>query len=205
MAHIRAKRGTVSALAADADEFGAMRTLSQTGERAREGRRPRAGAGILRGDCGTGAAELDDGDRGLRGRNIPARPERLDFPGFLTAGGEPSTVTVGVQFSDRSFDRATKCRPHFNSESLIIARCFCILFASNAKVCDVDCQRCTQLAAQFDHSQFSAPPVWYSITRVSKKLRSLFKSIISLIHGNGLSVASNKGSMPICWQRRFAM
>src|SRR5258706_13200198 len=36
------------------------------------------------------------------------------------------------------------------------------------------------------YSQFSAPPVWYSITRVSKKLRSFFRSIISLIHGKGL-------------------
>ena len=37
------------------------------------------------------------------------------------------------------------------------------------------------------YSQFSAPPVWYSITRVSKKLRSFFRSIISLIHGKGFS------------------
>src|SRR5262249_54151378 len=36
------------------------------------------------------------------------------------------------------------------------------------------------------HSQFNAPPVWYSMTRVSKKLRSFFRSIISLIHGKGL-------------------
>src|SRR3954465_12376589 len=35
-------------------------------------------------------------------------------------------------------------------------------------------------------SQFSAPPVWYSMTRVSKKLRSFLRSIISLIQGNGL-------------------
>lgn len=37
------------------------------------------------------------------------------------------------------------------------------------------------------YSQFKVPPVWYSITRVSKKLRSFFRSIISLIHGKGLS------------------
>src|SRR5688572_6974102 len=37
------------------------------------------------------------------------------------------------------------------------------------------------------YSQLSAPPVWYSITRVSKKLRSFFRSIISLIQGNGLA------------------
>ena len=31
----------------------------------------------------------------------------------------------------------------------------------------------------------SAPPVWYSVTRVSKKFFSLPKSMVSLIHGNG--------------------
>src|SRR3990167_4873627 len=35
-------------------------------------------------------------------------------------------------------------------------------------------------------SQLNAPPVWYSITLVSKKLRSFLRSIISLIHGKGL-------------------
>ncbi len=34
--------------------------------------------------------------------------------------------------------------------------------------------------------QASAPPVWYSVTRVSKKFFSLPRSIVSLIHGNGL-------------------
>src|SRR5688572_9830219 len=34
-------------------------------------------------------------------------------------------------------------------------------------------------------SQFSAPPVWYSVTLVSKKFFSFFRSIISAIHGNG--------------------
>jgi hypothetical protein len=28
------------------------------------------------------------------------------------------------------------------------------------------------------YSQFNAPPVWYLVTRVSKKLRSFFRSII---------------------------
>ena len=37
-----------------------------------------------------------------------------------------------------------------------------------------------------DQSQSSLPPVWYSVTRVSKKFFSLAKSIVSLIHGNGL-------------------
>src|SRR4051812_12784825 len=55
------------------------------------------------------------------------------------------------------------------------------------------------------HSQLSAPPVWYSITRVSKKLRSFLRSIISLIHGNGFCAPANSDSSPICWQRRFAM
>src|SRR5436190_18000038 len=40
---------------------------------------------------------------------------------------------------------------------------------------------------RFSQSQLSAPPVWYSMTRVSKKLRSFFRSIISLIHGKGLA------------------
>ena len=55
------------------------------------------------------------------------------------------------------------------------------------------------------YSQFSAPPVWYSVTRVSKKLRSFFRSIISLIHGNGFSSWANIASRPICCARRFAM
>ena len=55
------------------------------------------------------------------------------------------------------------------------------------------------------HSQFRAPPVWYSITRVSKKLRSFFRSIISLIQGKGFSSCANSVSSPICCARRFAM
>ena len=55
------------------------------------------------------------------------------------------------------------------------------------------------------YSQLSAPPVWYSITRVSKKLRSFFRSIISLIQGKGFSSCGNKASSPICCARRLAM
>ncbi len=47
------------------------------------------------------------------------------------------------------------------------------------------------------YSQDSAPPDWYSMTRVSKKLRSFFRSIISLIQGNGFSSFGNKASSPI--------
>src|SRR5690606_29986897 len=54
-------------------------------------------------------------------------------------------------------------------------------------------------------SQLRAPPVWYSMTRVSKKLRSFFRSIISLIHGKGFSSCGNRGSSPICCALRFAM
>jgi hypothetical protein len=54
-------------------------------------------------------------------------------------------------------------------------------------------------------SQDSAPPVWYSMTRVSKKLRSFFRSIISLIQGKGFSSLGNKASKPICTARRLAM
>src|SRR2546421_3677995 len=57
----------------------------------------------------------------------------------------------------------------------------------------------------FLYSQFKAPPVWYSMTRVSKKLRSFLRSIISLIHGNGFCAPAYSVSRPICWQRRFAM
>src|SRR5690606_15399849 len=54
-------------------------------------------------------------------------------------------------------------------------------------------------------SQLSAPPVWYSITRVSKKLRSFVRSIISLIQGKGFEAPGKSVSRPICWQRRLAM
>jgi len=59
--------------------------------------------------------------------------------------------------------------------------------------------------ASTNQSQFNVPPVWYSITRVSKKLRSFFKSIISLIHGNGFSSFGKSASSPICTARRLAM
>ena len=54
-------------------------------------------------------------------------------------------------------------------------------------------------------SQERAPPDWYSITRVSKKLRSFFKSIISLIQGNGFSSLGKSVSRPIWVARRLAM
>lgn len=54
-------------------------------------------------------------------------------------------------------------------------------------------------------SQLNAPPVWYSITRVSKKFFSFFKSMISLIHGNGLVVPGYSSFRPICDRRRLAM
>src|SRR5262249_10301256 len=39
------------------------------------------------------------------------------------------------------------------------------------------------------HSQLSAPPFWYSITRVSKKFFSFLRSIASDIQGNGFSAS----------------
>ena len=48
------------------------------------------------------------------------------------------------------------------------------------------------------HSQLSAPPVWYSVTRVSKKFFSFFRSIISDIQGNGLFAPGKIRSRPIC-------
>src|SRR5947207_11362292 len=55
------------------------------------------------------------------------------------------------------------------------------------------------------HSQFRAPPVWYSMTRVSKKLRSFLRSIISLIQGKGFCAPAYSVSRPLCCQRRLAM
>lgn len=79
----------------------------------------------------------------------------------------------------------------------------CFLPASFAAACPgCSCPACFPCLS---HSQLSAPPVWYSITRVSKKLRSFFRSIISLIQGKGFSSCGNKGSRPICCARRFAM
>ena len=73
--------------------------------------------------------------------------------------------------------------------------------------------------AQENHTQvFAITQAWFSslLPRkrtttlildhiVSKKLRSFFKSIISLIHGNGFSSLGNSSSNPICVARRFAM
>ena len=57
----------------------------------------------------------------------------------------------------------------------------------------------------YPQSQDKAPPDWYSITRVSKKLRSFFRSIISLIQGKGLVSLGNNSSSPIWVARRLAM
>ncbi len=61
------------------------------------------------------------------------------------------------------------------------------------------------LSSKEVYSQDSAPPDWYSMTRVSKKLRSFLRSIISLIQGKGFSSLGNKVSSPICVARRLAM
>ena len=149
MAHIRAKRGTVSALTADADEFGTMR--AQPGARWND-QLAGAGAEIGADAKSRGAGLRCSGEDGFQGRNEPTRPLRLDTYGFLIAGSEPSTVTVRVQFSDRSFDRATKRRPHFNSESQIIARLFCKLFASIAKTFITDRMQSNRMHCQIERS-----------------------------------------------------
>jgi hypothetical protein len=69
-----------------------------------------------------------------------------------------------------------------------------------APKCSVDAQPI--LSA---YSQFSAPPFWYSITRVSKKFFSFLRSMASDIHGNGFSVSSNTRESPNWAQRRLAM
>jgi hypothetical protein len=54
-------------------------------------------------------------------------------------------------------------------------------------------------------SQLSAPPFWYSVTLVSKKFFSFFRSMASDIQGNGLSVSAKTGAKPSWAQRRLAM
>ena len=85
-----------------------------------------------------------------------------------------------VEFSEKP------CSPRRGAE--------CRVFKTGVMCCDFRGQ-----------SQDRAPPVWYSITRVSKKLRSFLRSIISLIQGKGFSSLGNKGSRPICVARRFAI
>src|SRR3990172_4442654 len=63
-----------------------------------------------------------------------------------------------------------------------------------------------QLHAPFaDQSHVNAPPVWYSVTRVSKKFFSFFRSSSSLIHGKGLVAPGYCSGRPIWAQRRLAM
>jgi hypothetical protein len=54
-------------------------------------------------------------------------------------------------------------------------------------------------------SQLRTPPVWYSVTRVSKKFFSFLRSRISLIQGNGLVAPGYCSGRPIWAQRRLAM
>ena len=61
------------------------------------------------------------------------------------------------------------------------------------------------LSFGYRQSQFNAPPVWYSVTRVSKKFFSLFRSMSSLIQGNGLPAPGYCSLKPIWAQRRLAM
>src|SRR5690606_6447784 len=60
-------------------------------------------------------------------------------------------------------------------------------------------------ATGYYQSHASAPPFWYSMTRVSKKFFSFLRSIASLIHGNGFSVSAKTGGRPSWAQRRLAM
>jgi len=69
-----------------------MRALRRGKCGARGERWPGAGAGYRWGVGGTGAGRDAAGGHGFSGRNAPARPVRLDWFGFLTAGGDPSTV-----------------------------------------------------------------------------------------------------------------
>ncbi len=61
-----------------------------------------------------------------------------------------------------------------------------------------------QSAGERTQSHFSEPPAWYSVTRVSKKFFSFERSMVSLIHGNGLEERNCVGR-PIRSRRRSAM
>src|SRR5262249_656129 len=100
-------------------------------------------------------------------------------------------------FGRSSADRVQK----LNTYSWRLARRIC--GGWNAQKEGVPIQRLA--AGPFGYSQLKAPPFWYSITRVSKKFFSFFKSIAPDIQGKGFSASSNTGASPSWAQRRLAM
>lgn len=128
--HIRAERGTGSALTADADEFGTARALRRVLDqwRAQQKRRSKAGVGMIIGNPGPGNLRTS---RRRSGRGSEAARRR----GLgVSCGLSTMAVCVGYQVSVRSTsatqkrkqtDQATKQWFAFYSQIFFIARFFC--------------------------------------------------------------------------------
>ena len=97
-------------------------------------------------------------------------PARLTTSG-LGPGAQDAVIFSNVR-SKRSFE-AGSCKLLANVRSFNLQSFGSSIFVFKLSIAD--------------QSQLSVPPVWYSITRVSKKFRSFFRSIISAIHGKGFS------------------
>lgn len=124
--HIRAERGTCSALTADADEFGTARARSEDRRRAQKKRRTQSGACLYGGKT---LRMLDRQSGCFRGSET-TRLEGLDLRWSLVLCVYLTTVWVCGQFSGRSTsveqsDRATKQRFAFYSQKNLTARFFC--------------------------------------------------------------------------------
>jgi len=124
--HIRAERGTCSALTADADEFGTARARSEDRMRAQKKRRKQTGVWMF----GVKTFRLLGRPAVcFRGRET-TRLVGLDLRWSLVLCVYLATVWVCGQFSGRSTsveqsDRATKQRFAFYSQKNLTARFFC--------------------------------------------------------------------------------
>src|SRR5690349_21657429 len=123
-------------------------------------------------------------------------------------GPDPTTAASfalgvrGFQNFDRGFLRRFMCLPPWTGGEI------CRRERKTGTSSPRSSEKMRSLAAlgmTHRHSQLSAPPVWYSVTRVSKKFFSFLRSMTSLIHGNGFSAPGYSCLMPICAQRRLAM
>ena len=124
--HIRAERGTCSALTADADEFGTARARSEDPWRAQKKRRTQSGACLY----GEETFRLLDRQAACFRGSETARLGGLDVRWNLVLCVYLATVWVCGQFSGRSMsveqsDRATKQRFVFYSQKILTARFFC--------------------------------------------------------------------------------
>ena len=124
--HIRAERGTCSALTADADEFGTARAGREGCWRAQKKRRKHSGVCLI----GVDLLRLPGHRAGFFRGHETARRDGLDLRWSLVLCVYLTTVWVCGQFSGRSTsveqsDRATKQRLAFYSQKKSIARSFC--------------------------------------------------------------------------------